>query len=343
MGQISNILAISIIVFLFINLIINKKLNDFLCNGTLTFSMNKKTINIKVKKITINLLVIFSYISIIIICGVMIIDNLKYYFEDTKELDTLVANTKNNIQKETEFYKEIINKDYDIKNCKKPYIPNGFKYLEGTWNTGFVIQDENENQFVWVPCTNKKNSENIEILKKSNFSNIAFIKHFDCNEENYEEFLISSLENGGFYISRFEIGKDENGDPVSKFGYKIYNNITKQEAHNIANNMYENINSELINGYAYDTTFSWIINNEIVEITEKQNENLYSGTKSYKNIYDIVDNIYEFTTEESYSGIIFRGITIENKYVQLIDFDNRLSCSENHKSDNLTFRTILYK
>ena len=31
-------------------------------------------------------------------------------------------------------------------------VPDGFSYKEGTKETGFVIQDEKENEFVWVPC-----------------------------------------------------------------------------------------------------------------------------------------------------------------------------------------------
>ena len=34
----------------------------------------------------------------------------------------------------------------------EPYIPEGFTYTKGSWNTGYVITDELGNQFVWVPC-----------------------------------------------------------------------------------------------------------------------------------------------------------------------------------------------
>lgn len=350
MEQIKNILTVFIIVFLFISLIINKKIREFICDKTLAFSINQKTINIKVKKITINLLAIFVIIAIIIVSIIMIVGNFKEYFEDKSELEFLVNMTKEEIQNENYFYKEIINKNYDIENCKNPYIPDGFTYVEGTWDTGFVVQDENENQFVWVPCTNMKNDENIEVLKKSNFSNMAFIHSFECNEENYKEFLISSLENGGFYVSRFEIGKTENDEPVSKFGTEIWTNITQDEAKVIANDMYENINSELINGYAYDTIFSWIINNEKIEITEKSSDEIYSGTKSYKNIYDIVDNIYEFTSEKTYGENVYRGILIDNgnfndSNLNISNFglDNRFSCDSTYESNTLGFRTILYK
>lgn len=351
MGQIKNVLTIFIVVFLFINFITNKKLSDFICNKTLTFSINKKKINIKIKKITINLLSIFTIIVITILSIIMIVGNLTSYFADKNRSDSLISMSKEKIQNENDFYNEIIDKNYDIENCKNPYLPDGFTYVEGTWDTGYVIQDEKGNQFVWVPCTNIKNDENIEILKKSNFSSTAFIKSFDCYEENYKEFLSSSFENGGFYISRFEVGKTEDNEPVIKIGSEIWTNITKEEANTIANNMYKNINSELINGYAYDTVFRWIINNEKIEVTQKLSDTtIYSGTKSYKNIYDILDNVYEFTTEKTYGENIYRGIlddsnSLYDSKISINGFglDNRYSCDLDYKSNNLGFRIILYK
>ena len=170
-----------------------------------------------------------------------------------------------------------------------------------------------------------------------------FIKHFDCYEENYEAFLNSALENGGFYVSRFEIGKDKENKPVSKMGYEIYNNITIEEAKNISKNMQDNINSELINGYAYDTVLNWMLNTEKIEVGIRETENFLTGVKSYKNIYDIVDNVYEFSTEYSYENIVYRGIFGENKYINNLSLDNRLICDNLYSNDNIGFRTILYK
>lgn len=343
MSQIKNIVIALLIIIFFISFIVNKKFNDFICKGTLEFKINKIKVNIKVKTLVINLCIIFTFFMIISVCAIVIFSNLKYYFEDPNEFDVVIAESDKKIKVENDFYNEIINKVYNIENCKNPYIFDGFTYVEGTWDTGFVIQDENKNQYVWVPCTNKENNENIEILKKTNFSDDVFINKFDCNEENYEEFLKSSLENGGFYISRFEIGKNESNNPVSQKDYEVWTNITKKEAEKLANNMYNNINSELINGYAYDIAFSWIINNENVEFTERKKDKIYSGTKSYKNIYDIIDDIYEITSEKYYGNMVYRGIIADSKYAENVGFDNRLVGNINYENKSLSFRTVLYK
>ena len=73
-----------------------------------------------------------------------------------------------------------------------PYIPNGFTYKEGTWDTGYVIVDNNGNEYVWVPCSNKVNG-NIPKLEKVIFSNETFISKDICINEGCEKFLTNAL------------------------------------------------------------------------------------------------------------------------------------------------------
>ena len=234
-----------------------------------------------------------------------------------------------------------INKYYDILEetktdiglSKKPYIPTNFKYVDGEWNTGFVIEDENKNQFVWVPCSNEKNDENIPILSRYIFSSSSF-----CIEEaDIVEFLKSSLGNGGFYISRYEIGK-ENEIAVSKAGCEIWTDVTVDEAKKISKNMYSNINSRLINGYSYDTAVKFI-QDEIDEDNISSSSGK-TGNKEYKNIYDLVDDLGEWTEEERDGFQIYRKTIIGNEVKYLAD---RLSESEKYKAENIGFRTIIYK
>ena len=339
MEQVKNVVIVFMITFLLIYSITNKRFSFWINSGEIVI-FNKK---INIKKFIFKLLFVYFCIFIILNFALKISKNLEFYFTDVSDIEALYSQTKQKIQDEQDFYNQIIEKEYVFENCKNPYIPEGFEYVEGKWNTGFVVQDEKENQYVWIPCTNIKNNENIEILKKSNFSNIAFIKSFDCYEENYEDFLISVLTNGGYYISRFEIGKDEDGNPVSKLGYELFNNVTKGEAVKLSKDMQKNINSRLINGYAYDTAFSWILKEENVEVMNINSSNLITGTKSYKNIYDMLDNIYEFTSEECYGEYIYRGIIPDTKYMENNGFDNRLSCDDNYINENIGFRTMLYK
>lgn len=309
--------------------------------------------------------------SICVIIAIILIYVLIYFYNQTqvlktsinwyktsKENDFMFAEYDKKITEENKFYKEVINKNYENQKYSEPYIPEGFSYVEGTWNTGFVIQDSNQNQYVWVPCTNKEDL-GVEKLQRINFSKQAFISKDICNNNGYESFLNSALENGGFYISRFEIGK-ENDNPVSKKDVEIWNNVTRDEAVKIVEKMYDNINCELVNGYAYDTALSWIMNTneikpDIVDTDEK--EKFYTGRISYNNIYDFVDNTMEITSETSYSNVIIRGFPYEiaqdSKDVALQNFGYNIESFDRfsiRETDNyftittiLGFRTIIYK
>lgn len=186
-----------------------------------------------------------------------------------------------------EYNKIMEETETDINKCREPYIPEGFNYREGEWNTGFVIEDENKNQFVWVPCTNIENND-IPLLSREVFESES-TNYSSCYEEDdIGEFLNSSLQNGGFYISRYEIG-NENGSPVSKENCDVWTNVTYLEAKDLSEKMYSNINSKLMNGYSYDTAVKFIndsiIKKDIPKTVKK------TGNKSYKNIYDLVDNL----------------------------------------------------
>jgi hypothetical protein len=246
------------------------------------------------------------------------------------------------IEEENLFYKNVINENYINQNSMNPYIFEGFEYVEGEWNTGFVIQDENKNQFVWVPCTNLKD-ENILKLEKSNFKSQAEISKDMCADDEYEEFMLSALENGGFYISRYEIGNEEN-KPVSKENVNVWTSLTRQEAIEISNSMYDNINSKLINGYAYDTTLSWIEKNNNVSADKVDvRENVYTGRNQYNNIYDFTDNIMEYTLERFYDTVIIRGFA----YSKENEDESRYAINEDEDYFDyvslIGFRTILYK
>lgn len=279
-----------------------------------------------------------------------IINNIDSY-NDIKENNIMFAECDNKIANERSFYNSIIELNYDNQDYSKPYILEGFEYVTGEWNTGFVIKDQNGNEFVWVPCTNLENKDAPKIEKRYFFENTLISKDF-CYDIEYEEFLNSALENGGFYISRYEIGK-ENDTPVSKPEVEIYSYVTQEEAIELAKNMYKSnsFKSELINGYAYDTVFAWILgSNNLVD-----NNNTIAADKyytkrdnSYNNIFDIFDNILEITMEKNYNTVVTRGVygkkAFENYYMPVANSnENRYSILENDSNESTTFRIVLYK
>lgn len=305
------------------------------------------------KKIFIILFWILFILMIIFLCKT-IYDNIISIpqsinsYKSAQESEKMFYSYDEKIKNQNKYYKELVNKEYPDEIYKNPYIPNGFEYVEGDWNTGYVIQDENKNQYVWVPCTNKEGEDVIK-LDKYNFENPAFISKDLCSNQNCEKFLKSALENGGFYISRFEIGKEDN-KPVSRFGIQVWSDITQKEAIDIINNMYkdkENFNCELINGYAYDTTLMWLKqNNEIDLIDDKlpeKTEEIKTGRNSYNNIFDLTDNIIELTLETSYDTVIVRGVADKEEYKD----SSRYSILEDENffdiNSVLCFRTVIYK
>lgn len=315
-----------------------------------------KNFNMIEKKCKNNKILKYFIYVIIFICSVYIfyksyknINSILNYidvYNFSKEKNQMFEICDQKIKEENKFYNSVQNLEYNNQDSKSPYIPDGFEYVEGTWDSGYVIQDMNENQYVWVPCTNIKNDE-IVILEKRNFENPAFISKDTCFDEEYESFLISTFENGGFYISRYEIGND-NGIPVSKSNVLVWNNVTQNEAINILKNMYDSssINCELINGYAYDTTLYWIkLNNEIepyvIDFSKKDME--YTGRKKYNNIFDITDNVIELTLENSYETVIVRGFSSREE----LKNSNRYSIGEEEsfydENSILGFRSIIYK
>lgn len=301
-------------------------------------------------------IVYFIIIFIILVCLIILIKiNINFIKLNniSNENTNLFEEDDKKISKENNIYKELIKKDYETQKYDKPYLLEGFSYVEGTWQNGYVIQDEMGNEYVWVPCTNKTIKE-CEKLQRVNETALPFINYTNCYNESYEEFLKSALENGGFYISRYEIGKEQDKF-VSKLGTEVVVDITKFEAQNVVSQMYNNVNCEMINGYAYDTTLRWLKSSSTSKITGtvisiEKDKKLYSGRSVNNNIYDFCDNILEYSLENLYDTIIVRGFLDSNstQYTNSIFSKESRYCMpvEDSKFGGITpiaIRTILYK
>ncbi len=96
-------------------------------------------------------------------------------------------------------------------------VPNGFSYKEGTKETGFVIQDDEGNEFVWVPCgkgeeiTYEKekglavtwtNAQEDDVEYKT--KQLQYTEYDDWTD-TYGD-TVSVNKYGGFYIGRYEAG-----------------------------------------------------------------------------------------------------------------------------------------
>lgn len=138
---------------------------------------------------------------------------------------------------------------------------------------------------------------------------------------------ISEGGKGGFYIGRYEQGIGN----VCKASTDAYVNLTRDEAKQQAEIMYnENsyVTSQLISSYAWDTALNFICqtNTEgylLAMTTDSNYGNINTGdsgktqsgrytTDKYSNIYDLLGNCYEWTTEVgsniSNMGIVRGGV-----------------------------------
>ena len=181
-------------------------------------------------------------------------------------------------------------------------IPEGFYYVGGTKDTGLVISDvkgddldntKQGNQFVWVPvenysefirregyCDGNLQSMLSECGEADSTGTNSLFTETATTQAEAQEMYASVEKNKGFYIGRYETGKDSNGNVVVKKGVDVYNNIqwsangamqetqgTTGGAVELARNFdtannYTSVTSTLIYGGQWDAVMKWMENIE---------------------------------------------------------------------------------
>lgn len=255
------------------------------------------------------------------------------------------------------------NKEY-TKNGKA-IIPVSFMIVPGLDDVseGLVISDDAEdteldsnnkvakgNQFVWIPVTDAKTYQRNRNYQDINASKIAYTdKDYlpdtiqpdisqvieteektadqiigEMNEEAEREQVISK---GGFYIARYEAGKEETNILVSKKEANIWNNTTPENAKATAKTMFtENthVKSALISGIQWDIVMEFItreparkdgLGDDYIVTSSKDNRHIraewpqkagYNEADRVCNIYDLEGNGREYIAEVG-SPAIHRG------------------------------------
>ena len=274
-------------------------------------------------------------------------------------------NETENAQKEEEStlanYEQYINASesgntvFTDDNGKIAIIPKGFYIVPGLDNVdnGLVISDvENDtqntgNQFVWVPVpefsefkrehfgTEAQKGWGGEFVTDKISSPNLYEPAADgiANQTEVEKMYKSVKENKGFYIGRYETGK-EGERAVSKKNVDVYNKIgwngdgtmetetggVVEKARNFdIESGHTNITSTLVYGVQWDAVMRWISkdNNLKGYLTDSSGIGNYSGilnektgandTYQMKNIYDLAGNMNEWTMEASAGGRVGRG------------------------------------
>ena len=155
--------------------------------------------------------------------------------------------------------------------------------------------------------------------KELSASRISSSSSENTTARNLEEFISTTLANGGYYIARFEASKNTTTNKIeSQYDKTVLTSIKQPNAATLAREMYGEVKennelvyaSDLVNSYAWDTTIIFIQTYS----TEKDASNYASKNKStsfaktginsdkYCNICDMSGNVWEWTTEYSTSS-----------------------------------------
>ena len=258
------------------------------------------------------------------------------------------------------------NEPYIDKNEDKAIIPAGFKVSENekeqTIDDGLVIKDGVGNEFVWVPVIGvyERNTTYNEIsISQTSYTDTGYLPEGiqpatddATNNEKAEKEAV--LNKGGFYISRYEAGKEGTNKLVSKAGATVWTNIfqenCKTEAKKFINN--DNVKSSLCSGIQWDMTMKFISENDKNFDVTVGNPNRHigssvaiSGNNSADkacNIYDLEGNAKEYVAEkntyEKYGEMNYRG------YYWFFDepASTRYSIRSGYADSNYSFRFVLY-
>ena len=258
------------------------------------------------------------------------------------------------------------------KNYIYPPILEGYKYVCGEWNNGFVIERCSDgSQFVWIPVGNLDYNGTLDGKRfwkkfgRRNYMNDKFSD--DGFNEALNDELLEQLESvkkyGGFYISRYNISKSSIMKPQSVKGAMPWVDINFYDAKKVASIIEDNevVKSHLTFGAEYDSVLEWLIKTEVktfAEIAENSTEwgNYWNTENSPRkvfetgsreewcanNIYDFAGNVDEWTQEQNESSLrVIRG-GLCNNFGDFYPVAHRYRYDSNYGYFTIGFRATLY-
>lgn len=253
-----------------------------------------------------------------------------------------------------------------------PPILEGYKHICGEWNNGFVIERCSDgSQFVWIPVGSLDSNGTIdgvlfiEKFGRRNYRNNEFSK------DGFHEVLTGELslqiesvrKYGGFYISRYNISKNQKtGKPQSVKKVIPWVEIDFNDAKRVASIIEDNesVKSHLTFGAEYDSILEWFIKSKARTCSEigenSQNWGNFRDTKNSpkaltktgrrkkwctNNIYDLAGNVCEWTQEqEEISCRVVRGA--DYRKIGLLTVALRMPRHIDYFSCDTGFRAALY-
>ncbi len=248
--------------------------------------------------------------------------------------------------------------------------------------SGLVIQSKDGSQYVWIPVDDVEvklsrysfNTNGSATIEAENsiadggylYEELATSTLDNAPAKDIEKFKASVQQNGGYYIARYEASKGENGKALSVISKgtpagqnssntsvstgMLWNWVTQQEASNACQGLYSEIQSDLINSYAWDTAIVFIQKNADIAYSQRRGptysdtlKNTGTSNDVQCNIYDMAANTAEWTTETCNTPgnpCVYRGGIFEDSSYSV---GNRVrGNSSSFENYNITFRSILY-
>ena len=161
-----------------------------------------------------------------------------------------------------------------------------------------------------------------EVTISTNYKELSTLREGNTAEDSTAEnatardlktFVETSLENGGYYIARYEASGTTK--IISKYNQEVLVDITQPTAAKLAREMYGEVKeddelvyaSDLVNSYAWDTAIIFIQTysgkTDYASHNESKTTKAFTATgknnDKYCNIWDMSGNAYEWTTEYS--------------------------------------------
>ena len=329
---------------------------------------NTRGITLIALVITIIVLLILAGVSISMLTGT---NGILTQAQNAKQVTEEGAEKEKRQLSQIEASTHLENYDYIDAEGNTATIPAGFAVSnvegENLVSKGLVIIGTTGNEYVWIPCTTDSNDTNklqykreetswgiendggtkaikdeltltgvVPSKEESDNGITTTVLNEIVNQVNSEIASINS--NSGYYIGRYETGK-ENNVAVIKQNQTPYANVKWSEAYALAKgiDVGNKATSYLCSSYAWDTAIKFIQTHSTATnyATTRENFNgnwidkdikdktgniikkagtsarLNTGvTTSWANIYDMGGNVTEFTTElnpNTSEDVVLRG------------------------------------
>ena len=190
---------------------------------------------------------------------------------------------------------------------------SSFTATNGVYTPAQVASVENCTQEVTI----NTNYKELSVFRAGNSATDSTAQN--ATARNLEEFISTTLANGGYYIARFEASGTAS-KITSKYNQTVLGNITQPNAAKAAREMYGEIKennklvyaSDLVNSYAWDTAIIFIQTysgkTDYASHNESKTTKAFTATgknnDKYCNIFDMSGNASEWTTEYSTDSYI---------------------------------------